>query len=290
MKKGAKAAVTIKIAPKGKRKLVAPRKAPSGDIYTAVRFGEPTEGTAAGLDIQDASLVVVADSLPEDEGEEPRITSADRSRRSKRVRTLLSSLKEIAERQKQTLQKAAETETHPFSAHQVARLSYKTDGKGNFYSDSCGAQCSFSVNFTVDGLRRLQFQLDINRHLLNLTQGQWESFQRLLRSVNELEYAGWEKDRRRTGARRDCYGDDDEDFEGVGGVGCCVIKRALACLLKTTPKLGVNVGAIKFNTCVGARPVYLSRMAEGVSSNLLDLTECIDPRILQRLEVEVERQ
>lgn len=256
------------------RKKAAPRmgRGQEKDIHTAVRFGEATEGTAAGLDIQDASLMGSQIAADNDDGK------ARRSGEGSKVRQLLASLKAIAKQQKQNFGRdAAEEETAPFTAVQVAQLNYKSDGKGNFYTDSC-AECLFSATFTVDGVRRLQFHVDINRYLLNLTQAQWEAFQRMLRAVeNEFEYSGW-------GRKRGCGGDEDlTGFRGGGGGGGCVIKRALTCLLETTPKLGVNVGAIRFSTCVGARPLYLKRMPENSRQADLNLTGCLDSRILRGL-------
>lgn len=267
------------------------KKPPVDDVYTAVRFKEQTEGTAADLDIQDASLTG-------DTGTEADDDDGDRSggRIVKRRRTLLSSLKQIAEKQKRTLKQAAEVETSPFSFNQIAQLNYKSDdnGKGKFYSDSC-AQCSLSVTFTVDGLRRLQFHVEINRHLLNLTQAQWECFRKLLHSLDEYEYKGWDGRRKGGGGGGALHYEEDEEEEednerravGGGNDSCCLIKRALNCLLKTTPKLGVNVGAIKFSTGVGAKPAYLKRMPENLIPNL-DLTESIDARILKKLEEAVK--
>lgn len=287
-----------KPGPKRKRKQIAPKKQDKQDIYTAVRYADETEGTSEEIDIEDASLVMAKDQKLEEE-EIPA-----NNQKTEQKTNLLSALEEIAERQKerqrlQSLQRAALTETRPFTAHQVAKLNYTTDGKGNFYSDSCGAQCSFAVTFTVDGMRRLQFPVDINRHLLHLTQDQWKSFHRMLRAVECFEYNGWEKkSSRMIGGRvtpEEYYDDEDEgvgDFVGrgrSGGGGCCVIKRALTCLLRTTPKM-TNVGGIKFSTCVGAKPVYLKRMPEEEEREVLklNLTGCLDERILKRLEEEVE--
>lgn len=228
------------------------------EIHTKVRFQEQTEGTALGMDIQDASMVKEQLDTPQ---QNP----------GKSKRSLIESLEEIlGQRRREAAEDA--TEVNAFSFNKVMKLSHELDEKGKFYSDSCG-RCALEVEFTVDGQRRLQFDVDINRHLLDLTQDQWESFQRLMQSVNKFEYSGW------TRSGGGFFPGHEEE-----GRNCCIIKKTLNLLLKTTPKLGVNVGAIRHSTGIGTRPVFLRTIPDGHGPPKLDLTECIKPEILARME------
>lgn len=267
-KKGAEVAAAegekeIGQQPRGRKRGRKPKKKneQEEEIHKKVRFREQTEGTARGMDIQDASMV-------EEQGDEIR-QKAGKSKRS-----LIESLEEIlGQRRREAAEEA--TEVNAFSFNKVMRLSCERDGKGKFYSDSCGGRCALAMEFTAEGQRRLQFDVDINRHLLDLTQDQWESFQRLMQSVDKFEYSGWTT---RSG------GGFFPTVEEEEGVNCCIIKRTLNLLLKTTPKLGVNVGAIKHSTGIGTRPVFLRTIPEGHGPPKLDLSECIKPEVLKRME------
>lgn len=230
------------------------------DIYTMVRFVEPSEGTAADVSIDDTTILNVEEADGEESSSGPS-TGLNPSRDPLPLSDQLKNFMEEAERQNEG------SSVSSFSYSKITRLAYERDAKGNFYSDCC-PRCDLTVEFTLDGRRNLRFDMDVNRYLLHLTEDQWASFLNLLQRVDTFEYA----DR----------GKEAEES-------CCVIKRVLGCLLRTTPKLGVNTGAIKVGAGVGAKPVYLKRPTEGAAqpSSFLDLTPGINADILGKLEAEV---
>lgn len=309
------------------------------DIYTMVRFEEETEGTAANLDIQDASMLL-SQKEREDKGttkgvptrnktrsllskleeisahkkrlaegvsaEQPSTTSVDAnldiqnaskispqkeegdegtttvvSPRTRSTRLLNRLHEKSAQRARMSEggsseQASTSSTAKRFSFHQTTKLSYKKDDKGNFYSDSCGL-CAMSVDVNVDGMRRLRFDVDdedAKRYFLDLTQDQWETFERLMQRLDKFEFSGWAKEQAVQEASEDC----------------CAIRRTLYCLLRTTPKLGVNVGAIRCSSGVGAKPVYLRRAPEEENRPETDLSKCIDPLVLKRMEELVKKR
>lgn len=235
-----------------KRKRGRPKKLPGAeDIYTKVRFEEKSKGFAADLNIEDTGSLSM-DEAEEESGAPTEPMSTHRPPITEQVKKFMAEAERLNDG----------TSANSFSYSKITKLVHERDDKGNFYSDCC-PRCDLTVDFTVNGMRNLRFDMDINRYLLHLTENQWTSFMNLLQRVEKFEYTTLAKDQQEQS--------------------CCVIKRVLTVLLKMTPKLGVNTGVIRSSTGVGARPIYLRRPPDD-SFPSLDLTQCINTEILGRLE------